>query len=561
MKENVSCLIEKTIRNLVESGRLPVLEKVEVIVEFTRDKKHGDLASNIALTLSKSCRMNPRDLASLILQNIPTTSFLDHCEVAGAGFINFFLSKDALSKILLEIIDKKERFGCNNEGKSAPILIEFVSANPTGPLHVGHGRGAAIGDSICRLMRANGWNVQSEFYYNDSGQQIRNLALSVQARCLGIDPQNPDWPDDGYCGEYINEVARAYLDGETLEAKDKSITGAKDPELLDEIQEFAVTYLRREQDRDLANFSVNFDSFFLESSLYSSGEVERIVEEIIDSGYTYEKDGALWLKTTQFGDDKDRVMRKQDGAFTYFVPDIAYHINKWGRGFKNALNEQGADHHGTITRVRAGLQTLQKNIPEKWPNYLLHQMVTVVRNGEEVKISKRKGEYLTLSELVNEVGSDATRYFLVARAPNSQLIFDIDLAMSASNDNPVFYIQYAHARISSVLRKMTELDSDWMKKMNLSNSKLILEEEEHLIMQHLMKFPEIIKQAAQQYEPHTIANYLRELAGEFHSYYNSYKVLVEDEELREARIMLSMGVRQVLSNGLNILGVSAPEEM
>ncbi len=561
MKETISKLIEKTIIELSERGRLPAIGQIEVIVEFTRDKKHGDLASNIALTLSKTCSMNPKDLANLILQNIPSTSVLDRCEVAGAGFINFFLSQDALSQILIEIIAEKEKFGWNSEGKGAPILVEFVSANPTGPLHIGHGRGAAIGDSICRLMHANGWDVQSEFYYNDAGQQIKNLALSVQARCLGVDPLHPDWPKDGYCGDYINEIAQAYLAGETLEAKDKSITGQKNPDLLDEIQEFAVTYLRREQDHDLSKFDVNFDNYFLESSLYTSGEVENTVGKLIDSGFTYEKDGALWLKATQFGDDKDRVMRKQNGNYTYFVPDIAYHLNKWTRGFETALNEQGADHHGTIARVKAGLQALGEHIPDKWPTYLLHQMVTVVRNGAEVKISKRKGEYLTLRDLIKEVGADATRYFLVARAPNSQLIFDINLAMSKSNDNPVFYIQYAHARISSVLRKMTELDADWGEKINPANSKLIKEKEEQRILQHLMKFPEAIKQAGQQYEPHSIANYLRELAGEFHAYYNAHKVLVEDKELREARVLLSMGVRQVIANGLYILGVSAPEEM
>ncbi len=561
MKNNVAELIEITIGDLIKAGILPKLDRFTINVEFTKDKSHGDLASNVALTLSKKFQMPAIELAQLIQRNIPSTPFLERCEVAGAGFLNFFLTKDTLSTVLFEILEKKAAFGSNKSGNGAPALIEFVSANPTGPLHVGHGRGAAIGDSLCRLLRVNGWNTHREFFYNDAGQQIRNLALSVQARCLGLSPEDPEWPKDGYCGEYIKDVAKAYLKGDIVETRDRTVKGTGEAENLDEILAFSVAFLRREQDKDLENFDVHFDSFFLESSLYENGELAETVSRLVDSGYTYEKDGALWLSATKFGDDKDRVMQKKDGSYTYFVPDVAYHLNKWERGYSKAINEQGADHHGTIARVRAGLEALDKNIPKEWPIYLLHQMVNVVRNGEEVKISKRTGDYVTLSELINEVGRDATRYFLVARAPNSQLVFDIDLALSRSNDNPVFYIQYAHARISSVLRKMNAIDPDWSKDINLASSKLLIEEQEHALLQFLSRYPEVIRRAGQQHEPHSVAIYLRELASEFHSYYNNYKVLVEDKKLREARLILSEGIRQVIANGLHILGVSAPEEM
>ena len=318
-----------------------------------------------------------------------------------------------------------------------------------------------MGDSICRLLAATGWDVSSEFYYNDAGVQIRNLALSVQARCAGVAPNDPQWPQDGYRGEYIAEVAQAFLLAASIDVQGQHVIGSADRNNLDDIQAFAVAYLRREQDLDLKAFAVHFDVYFLESSLYDSGAVERTVERLIETGHCYERDDALWLRTTDFGDDKDRVMRKRDGGYTYFLPDVAYHLNKWQRGFGRVINEQGADHHSTVTRVRAGLQALDQGIPKGWPDYVLHQMVTVMREGEEVKLSKRAGSYVTLRDLVEEVGRDATRYFLVARAPNSQLTFDIDLALSQSNDNPVYYIQYAHARTCSVMRKLVEHGWEW----------------------------------------------------------------------------------------------------
>ncbi|KZZ19666.1 arginine--tRNA ligase, partial [Oleiphilus sp. HI0081] len=417
-----------------------------------------------------------------------------------------------------------------------------VSANPTGPLHVGHGRGAAVGDSICRLLGANGWDVTSEFYYNDAGQQINNLALSVQARCKGLTPEDPSWPEDGYRGHYIIELAESFMNGETIESADQSFTGTKNADDLEDIRHFAVAYLRREQDLDLKAFDVDFDVYFLESSLYSDGKVEKAVEALIENGYTYEKDGALWLRTTDFGDDKDRVMRKTEGGYTYFVPDVAYHLDKWQRGFTRVINEQGADHHSTITRVRAGLQALKQDIPEGWPDYVLHQMVTVMKGGEEVKLSKRAGSYVTLRDLIEEVGRDATRYFLVARAPSSQLTFDIDLARSQSNDNPVYYIQYAHARISSIFRKVLAASPEWSAEDGLANLEQLSVESERKLANTLASFPEVVSIAGEQNAPHQIANYLYSLASDFHTYYNSNIVMVEDSKIRDARAVLCLSI-------------------
>ena len=436
-----------------------------------------------------------------------------------------------------------------------------MSANPTGPLHVGHGRGAAIGDSLGRLLEATGWSVQREFYYNDAGQQINNLALSVQARALGKDPDHPDWPADGYQGGYIEDVASAYLSGETVQAADREITGGRDPEDLDAIREFAVACLRREQDQDLKAFQVIFDEYFLESSLYDSGAVEETVETLERAGHTYEEQDALWLRTTDFGDDKDRVMRKSEGGYTYFVPDVAYHHNKWQRGYERVINEQGADHHSTITRVRAGLQGLDVGIPEGWPEYVLHQMVTVMREGAEVKLSKRAGSYVTLRDLIDWVGCDATRYFLVARAPTSQLTFDVDLALARSNENPVYYIQYAHARCASVLRKAQETDSGLAVNEGLAHLGCLSEAETLALAVTLGRFPEVVATAAERLEPHDVANYLRDLAADFHSFYNAHKVLEGTAETMTARLALVAATQQVIASGLGLLGVSAPDAM
>src|SRR6056297_957432 len=461
MKEQLSLLIHRSLDALVADGTLPPALEPAIQVDRTRDQSHGDFATNIAMMLAKPARMNPRQIASEIVEALPESEFVTQVEIAGPGFINFFLTAEASQQVVRDILQQSEAFGRSDVGAGRKVQVEFVSANPTGPLHVGHGRGAAVGDSLCRLLAATGWDVSSEFYYNDAGAQIDNLALSVQARCYGIAPDEEGWPQDGYRGEYIVELAQAFLEHASVDAADQHVAASGNPGDLDNIRRFAVAYLRREQDQDLQAFAVHFDRYFLESSLYSDGEVEQTVQRLLGNGHCYELDGALWLRTTDFGDDKDRVMRKRDGGYTYFLPDVAYHLNKWQRGFVRVINDQGADHHSTVTRVRAGLQALEQGISEGCPDYVLHQMVTVMRDGEEVKLSKRAGSYLTLRDLIDEVGLDATRYFLVARAPSSQLTFDIDLALSRSNDNPVYYIQYAHARVCSVHRRLAEQGIDW----------------------------------------------------------------------------------------------------
>lgn len=561
MKDTVIQLLEAAVAALQADGVLPSDQTFTPNVDNTRDKAHGDFATNIALATAKVAGKPPRQLAEAIIGKLPASDAVAKVEIAGPGFINFFMSDASSFDIVRTIIESGETFGRNDSGKNESVQIEFVSANPTGPLHVGHGRGAAIGDCLARLLEANGYRVTREFYYNDAGAQIDNLALSVQARTKGMTPEDAAWPADGYRGDYIVDVANAYLAKETVTADDREVTAKGDANDLDAIKAFAVAYLRREQDLDLKAFGVEFDVYFLESSLYDDGKVDATVEKLKENGYTYEKDNALWLRTTEFGDDKDRVMRKSDGGYTYFLPDVAYHLDKWQRGFTTVINEQGADHHSTVTRVRAGLQALNTGIPEGWPDYVLHQMVLVTRSGVEVKLSKRAGSYVTLRDLIDEVGRDATRFFLAARRVDSQLTFDIDLARSQTNENPVYYVQYAHARICSMLRKLNDLGvaiepQDFVNKLD----GLELEEERDLA-NRLAQYPELIANASIQREPHHITHYLRDLAGQFHTYYNAHKVLVDDVEIRDSRVALCLAVKQVLVNGLDLIGVSAPEEM
>ena len=560
MQEHIQSLISQALDSLVADKTLTEADASRITIERTRDPAHGDFATNIALALAKQAGVNPRQLATAIIAAIPEDRDIDAIEIAGPGFINFFLSKQSLSITLHTILSAGESFGHHNTGKGESVQVEFVSANPTGPLHVGHGRGAAVGDSLCRLLSAGGYNVQREFYYNDAGAQIDHLARSVQARCLGLTPDDPSWPEDGYRGDYIRDVAESFMNKAMIAAEDRQVVANGDVNDIGAIREFAVAYLRREQDHDLAAFRVRFDHYFLESSLYQSGAVESVVDQLIASGHTYEEADALWLRTETFGDDKNRVMRKSEGGYTYFVPDVAYHLNKWQRGFSTVINEQGADHHSTITRVRAGLQALTVGIPEGWPEYVLHQMVLVMRNGEEVKLSKRAGSYVTLRDLVEEVGCDATRYFLVARATTSQLTFDIDLALSRTNENPVYYIQYAHARICAMLRK---LEHGYTTEELLAPEILAAldQPQEYALLKELDKFPALMQQACTQRSPHLIANYLKELAATFHTFYNAHRVLVDDEVVMKARVALCLGTRQVIRNGLDILGVSAPESM
>jgi arginyl-tRNA synthetase len=561
MKQHIADLISTALTSLIEDGTLPADTQPKIMVENTRDKSHGDFASNIALTLAKAARSNPRELSQKICAALPSSENVEKTEIAGPGFINFFVSDASTGNLIKTILQQNSHYGRNNDGAGKKVQIEFVSANPTGPLHIGHGRGAAVGDCLSRLMEATGWDVTREFYYNDAGQQINNLALSVQARCKGLTPEDPSWPENGYRGDYITELADSFMRGDTVESADQSFTGTKDANDLEGIRHFAVAYLRHEQDLDLKAFGVDFDVYFLESSLYNEGKVEETVQTLIKNGFTYEEGGALWLRTTDFGDDKDRVMRKTDGGYTYFVPDVAYHMNKWQRGFDTVINEQGADHHSTITRVRAGLQALNAGIPKGWPDYVLHQMATVMRGGEEVKISKRAGSYLTLRDLIEEVGRDATRFFLAARKSDSHLNFDIDLARSESADNPVYYIQYAHARVCSIFRKLAENKQQWDEATGLQVlDRLELESEKRLAIK-LGRYPEVIKRAADIREPHLVATYLYELASDFHTYYNSEKTLVDDADLRNARLTLAVAIRHVLANGLDLLGVTAPDKM
>ena len=528
-----------------------------ITLDRPKSSDHGDFASNLAMQLAKPLRQNPRAIAERIIQALPASEYISKVEIAGAGFINFFLSPHSKQAIVKDILKSGATFGSNNAGQGQKVQVEFVSANPTGPLHVGHGRGAAVGDCLCRLLDANGWSVTREFYYNDAGAQIDNLTKSVLARASGVAPDSTEFPEDGYRGDYIMDIAQAYLAKNTVVADDMQVTASGDLTNLEDVRKFAVAYLRHEQDMDLQAFQIKFDVFSLESALYTSGKVEHTVKSLVNSGRTYEHDDALWLRTTDFGDDKDRVMRKKEGGYTYFVPDVAYHLDKWNRGFKRVINEQGADHHSTITRVRAGLQALDVGIPQGWPDYVLHQMVTVMRGGEEVKLSKRAGSYVTLRDLIEEVGCDATRYFLAARRADSQLVFDIDLARAQTNDNPVYYIQYAHARISSVLAQWggegSSLPAADLSPLNSQN--------ETVLMQKLSEYPEIVSNACVELSPHSIATYLKELASDLHSYYNDTKFLVDDAPTKLARMALIAATQQVLRNGLTLLGVSAPEKM
>ena len=548
---------------------LPVAQSIhpEILansIQLDRPKsiEHGDFSSNLAMMLAKPLKKNPRELATLIIEKLPHSPFIEKVEIAGAGFINFYLNAQARTFIIHEILKNPEAYGQNTsghdeKGKPQKVQIEFVSANPTGPLHVGHGRGAAIGDSLARLLKFNGWDVTREFYYNDAGAQIDNLTKSVHARCHNMDPSDPAFPEDGYRGEYIVEIANAFLNKESIECEGKTIQASGNMDDLESIRQFSVAYLRHEQDQDLNAFQIKFDVFTLESSFYQNGQIEKVVASLIKNGFTYEEDNALWLKTTEFGDDKNRVMKKSDGSYTYFIPDVAYHLNKWKRGFKRVINEQGSDHHSTITRVRAGLQSLKLGIPETYPEYVLHQMITVMKGGEEVKLSKRAGSYVTLRDLIDEVGCDATRYFLVARKPDSQLVFDIDLAKTQNSDNPVYYIQYAHARIAGVLKQWGG-DINQLNKANLDHLKST---QELILIKRLSEFPEMVLHAGIELAPHTIANYLKDCAADLHSYYNDTKFLVENENEKLARLSLIRATQVILKNGLDLLGVNAPEKM
>jgi arginyl-tRNA synthetase len=541
---------------------LPTDIRPVVEIERTRDAAHGDFATNVALQLAKPARRNPRQLAQAILDALPASELIDKAEIAGPGFINFHLSAQAYQAELAHIFALGPTYGYTKRGAGQSTVVEFVSANPTGPLHVGHGRQAALGDALAAVLQSQGYAVSREFYYNDAGAQIQNLALSVQARARGIKPGEPGWPEAAYNGEYIQDVADDFVAKKTVTALDGAAvkaTGKVDD--IEAVRRFAVAYLRHEQDVDLQKFGVRFDVYYLESSLYTDSKVDTTVNALVASGKTYDKDGALWLRTTAYGDDKDRVMRKSDGTYTYFVPDVAYHVSKWQRGFRVAINVQGTDHHGTIARVRAGLQALDMGIPQGYPDYILHKMVRVMRGGEEVKISKRAGEYVTLRDLTEWVGRDAVRFFLISRRADSEFVFDVDLALSQSEENPVYYVQYAHARVCSVFRQLQEKGHTHDREHGERNVARLSEPHEKALIRRVTYYPELLETAARALEPHQLAHYLRDLAGDFHAYYNAHTFIVDDVGLRNARLNLVAATRQVLENGLKLLGVSAPEKM
>jgi arginyl-tRNA synthetase len=549
--------IEAAVRELLPDAT------TAVVLERPKVAAHGDIACNVAMQLAKAAKRNPRELAQQIVERLQANSevatLVEAIEIAGPGFINFRLAAAAHQAVLHAIAERGERYG-HVAPNGQKLMVEFVSANPTGPLHVGHARQAALGDALCRLFTAQGYDVLREFYYNDAGNQIDNLAISVQARARGIEPDSPEFPADGYKGDYIMDIARDFLAGATVQAADgASVTASRDIDSLEDIRVFAVAYLRREQDLDLQAFNLRFDNFYLESSLYTSGRVEKTVKSLIASGHTYEHEGALWLRTTELGtgDDKDRVMRKTDGGYTYFVPDVAYHVAKWERGYHHAINIQGSDHHGTVARVRAGLQALDIGIPKDYPAYILHKMVKVMRDGVEVKISKRAGSYVTMRDLIDWVGQDAVRYFLIQRRADSEFVFDIDLALSRSDENPVYYIQYAHARICSILNQSPELRDA----IATASTAPLIAPTEFALMRRLAEFPNTLAMAAQDLAPHQLAFWLRDCAADFHAWYNAERVLVDDTELKLARLRLADATRRVIANGLELLGVSAPERM
>jgi arginyl-tRNA synthetase len=533
----------------------------EIRLERPRDPTHGDLSTNLALALAGRLHRKPREVAEEIAGKLDLAAAgVESVEVAGPGFLNFRLSPGAVASVLDDILRKDEEFGRSDTGQGRPVMVEFVSANPTGPLHLGHGRQAALGDAIASLLDWTGWRVHREYYYNDAGRQMDLLALSVRARYRQRLGRDELLPPDGYRGDYVGEVAE-----DLVKAVGDKYVRDDSTEALDAIRLFAVTILREEQDRDLSDFRVHFDEYFLESSLYEDGLVDLTVQQLKATGLVYEHEGATWLRTTEFGDQKDRVMIRGSGQPTYFLPDVAYHKNKWDRGFHRVINVQGSDHHGTVARVRSGLRAL--GLPEGYPEYVLHQMVRVERDGQEVKFSKRAGSGVTLRELYEEVGVDVARYFFQMRKPDAQLLFDLDMALDQSDKNPVYKVQYAHARMCSIFAK-AGIDAEGLDE-GPPDVDLLGAELERDLLKRLREFPATIERAATHATPHVLCDYLEQTAGAANSWYHSgnptrspeLAVLVDDAVLRRARLALARAVQIVLRNGLTILGIDAPRRM
>ncbi len=537
---------------------------VQPVFESPKQAAHGDYAITAAMQLAKPLKSNPRAVAEQLVAALKAQPAVERwvsaLEIAGPGFINLRLAPAAKQAVVTEVLQSGADFG-RQPANGKKVMVEFVSANPTGPLHVGHARQGALGDSLCHLFQTQGWDVTREFYYNDAGVQIATLATSTQCRIKGLKPGDADWPESAYNGDYIADIAADFLAKKTVKSDDREFTASGDPDDLDGIRQFAVAYLRHEQDLDLKAFDVRFDSYYLESSLYTSGRVEKTVQTLVDAGKTYEQDGALWLRTTDDGDDKDRVMRKSDGTFTYFVPDVAYHVTKWERGYSKVINCQGTDHHGTIARVRAGLQGVGVGIPKGYPDYVLNTMVRVMRDGAEVKISKRAGSYVTLRDLIEWTSKDAVRFFLISRKADTEFTFDIDLALKQNDENPVFYVQYAHARICSVLAKYQEEHGGSLDDLASADLSLLVEPTALALMNKLAEYPDMLTHAANDLAPHDVAFYLRDVAAAYHSLYAAVKFLDGDAAGMRARMALLSATAQVLRNALTVLGVGAPERM
>lgn len=563
-------IITELFKNALAAVGAP--ENTKIVLERPKQQSHGDIACTVALQCAKAMKQPPRVIAEKLVEELrketADSEMFSAIEIAGPGFINLKLAPFLKQDVVREILKEGPAYGCSDAHTGESILLEYVSANPTGPLHLGHARQGALGDVLSRMLKSQGWTVTREFYYNDAGNQIHNLAISVQARCYELQNKPFEFPEDGYKGAYVLDIAQDFLAKKPIHTFDgKVVESSGNPDDLENIRAYAVAYLREEQHKDLTALGVAFDNYYLESSLYSDGRVAKAVQAIRNAGKTYEKDRALWFKSTDYGDDKDRVMRKADGSYTYFVPDVAYHLAKFERGFNRALNIQGSDHHGTVARVRAGIQAASGdfgfNIPKTFPEYMLHKMLQVVKDGQPVKMSKRSGTYVTLSDLVNWVGKDAARLFMVNRRADAEFVFDVDLALSQSDENPVYYLQYAHARICSVFAQAQEkgIEVPSVEEMASEDLSSLTAPTELRLMSKLSDFPTALANGTEDLSPLALVTYLKELAADFHSFYNAERVLVDDEKLRNARLALLVATRQVLRNGLEILGVSAPERL
>ena len=586
MKTQLAKLLTDAVATLQADGTLPTDISPNVMIERTRDRAHGDFASNLALTLAKPARSKPRDIAAKLIAAIEPGEQVQKIEIAGPGFINFFLGCQAWHAVIDDILEDSDRYGRSDYGKGQRIQVEFVSANPTGPLHVGHGRGAAYGAAVADLLEAIGYEVHREYYVNDAGRQMDILAASVYLRYLDLCGETVTFPANGYQGDYVWDIAATLHreHGETFRhpvadifadvPPDEPAGGDKEAHI-DGIIERTRTLLGQTQYRrvfdeglnailgnirqDLKEFGVVYDEWFSERSLSDDKSVEAGIERLQQSGHVYEKNGALWFKATDFGDEKDRVLVRDNGQTTYFASDIAYHANKLERGYNRVIDVWGADHHGYVPRVKAALKALG-DAPDKL-DVLLVQFAILYRHGEKVQMSTRSGEFVTLRELRKEVGNDAARFFYVMRKCEQHMDFDLDLAKSQSNDNPVYYIQYAHARVRSVFRQLQEKQLNWDRAAGNEGVSILSESHELELMINLSRYPEILEAAAINHEPHQLTHYLRELANDFHTYYNAHTFLVEDAKVRNARLNLIEATRQVIANGLGLLGVSAPDTM